>query len=225
MIRTEDPQSGFRQRRAGIRRIRAGWSRAASSTRLLKEGVKTCGFDGRRDNVPADLFRFAGSATGVLSLSRLRRQLPSAVAQGRQTRRFAGRHLADCRRQARPARAKPLVSSAALPELCFAKSPVRTIRWSQGTNQCINISIEVFNQWTSMRGFEVRNNRTETKNSCLLNLWRQEFVLSSAAAAGCRLSLPQYLVVYLEETQPVLPDLVCTLYHATPRESVRVSPR
>ena len=45
-----------------------------------EEGVKTCGFDGRRDNVPADLFRFAGSATGVLSLSRLRRQLPLAVA-------------------------------------------------------------------------------------------------------------------------------------------------
>ena len=36
-----------------------------------------------------------------------------------------------CLRQARPAGANPTDSSTALPELCFAKSPVRTIRWSQ----------------------------------------------------------------------------------------------
>ena len=35
-----------------------------------EEGVSaTCRDDGRRDNVPADLRRFSGSATGVLSLS------------------------------------------------------------------------------------------------------------------------------------------------------------
>ena len=32
----------------------------------------------------------------------------------------------------RPAGANPTDSSTALPELCFAKSPVRTIRWSHG---------------------------------------------------------------------------------------------
>ena len=121
----------------------------------------------------------------------------------------------------RPARAKPLVSSAALPELCFAKSPVRTIRWSQGTGllRTCGMSMKALNLWAFMRGLELSNNRIETKNSCLLNLWRQEFVLSStavtgrghcpqtknprpsnlwgrgfvlssAAAAGCRLSLP-----------------------------------
>ena len=45
----------------------------------------------------------------------------------------------------RPARAKPLVSSAALPELCFAKSPVRTIRWSQknGRSPCLPLTRKV----------------------------------------------------------------------------------
>ena len=43
--------AGFRQRGAGIRRIRTGWSRAASSTRLLK-GRWQPKADGRRDNVP-----------------------------------------------------------------------------------------------------------------------------------------------------------------------------
>ena len=44
-----------------------------------EEGVKTAGFDGRRDNVSIELRWFAGSAKRVLSLSRLRRQLPHQV--------------------------------------------------------------------------------------------------------------------------------------------------
>ena len=36
MVSTEDPQSGFRQHRANPSDSSAGWSRAASSTRLLK---------------------------------------------------------------------------------------------------------------------------------------------------------------------------------------------
>ena len=42
-------------------------------------GSATCRDDGRRDNVPIELRRFAGSAKRVLSLSRLRRQLPHQV--------------------------------------------------------------------------------------------------------------------------------------------------
>ena len=46
-----------------------------------EEGViATCRDDVRRDNVPIEFRRFIGSATGVLSLSHLRCQLPSAVA-------------------------------------------------------------------------------------------------------------------------------------------------
>ena len=44
-----------------------------------EEGVKTAGFDGRRENVPIELRWFAGSAKWVLSLSRLHRQLPHQV--------------------------------------------------------------------------------------------------------------------------------------------------
>ena len=52
MIRTEDPRSGFRQRAVEIQRISGGWSRLLQAeARLLKEGGKTAGFDGRRDNV------------------------------------------------------------------------------------------------------------------------------------------------------------------------------
>ena len=71
--------------------------------------------DGRRDNVPAEFEQVL--RTGSLPQSSLRDA--SSLQQSR----------AAC--SPRPARAKPLVSSAALPELCFAKSPVRTIRWSR----------------------------------------------------------------------------------------------
>ena len=73
----------------------------------------------------------------------------------------------------------------------FASSP---IRWSRGTGllRTCGMSMKALNLWAFMRGFEVRNNRTETKNSCLLNLWRQEFVLFSTAVTGrghCPLSI------------------------------------
>ena len=60
--------AGFRQRRAGNQRFRAGWSRAASSTRLLKEGGSaTYRADGRRDNAPSEFhshtFLFQSSPT------------------------------------------------------------------------------------------------------------------------------------------------------------------
>ena len=48
------------------------------------------------------------------------------------------------------------------------------------------ISFEILNQWISKRGFVISWNRIETKNFCLLNLWRQEFVIYNAAAAGSR---------------------------------------
>ena len=53
--------AGFRQRGAGIRRIRTGWSRAASSTRLLK-GRWQPKADGRRDNAHSALCRLTGSS-------------------------------------------------------------------------------------------------------------------------------------------------------------------
>ena len=40
-----------------------------------------------------------------------------------------------------------------------------------------HVSFDALNLWASKRGLELRSNRIETKNSCLLNLWRQEFVI------------------------------------------------
>ena len=49
-----------------------------------------------------------------------------------------------------------------------------------------DISFDAFNLWASKRESVIRSNRTETKNPCLLNQWRQGFVFASAAAAGSR---------------------------------------
>ena len=52
------------------------------------------------------------------------------------------------------------------------------------------VSFDALNLWASKRGFEINWNRIETKNSCVSNLWRQEFVIYNAAAAGSGHSLP-----------------------------------
>ena len=52
------------------------------------------------------------------------------------------------------------------------------------TTVVCDMSFEILNLWISKRGFEISLNRIEAKNSCRLNLWRQEFVLLSAVAAG-----------------------------------------
>ena len=48
------------------------------------------------------------------------------------------------------------------------------------------MSFDALNLWASKRGFEINWNRIETKNSCLSNLWRQEFVFYNAAADGIK---------------------------------------
>ena len=74
--------AGFRQRGAGIRRIRTGWSRAASSTRLLKgAGCALAQTEGENPFAePANLFKFDRY---VISPSVCLRQPPSSSEEGR----------------------------------------------------------------------------------------------------------------------------------------------
>ena len=56
-------------------------------------------------------------------------------------------------------------------------------RQAEGEN---SVSFEILNQWISKREFEISQNQIETQNPCPSNLWGQEFVFISAAAAGSR---------------------------------------
>ena len=64
------------------------------------------------------------------------------------------------------------------------------IRGRQGTRPP-DISFDAFDLWVSKRESAIHPNRTETKNPCLLNQWRQGFVFASAAATG--VELPQLI--------------------------------
>ena len=52
-----------------------------------------------------------------------------------------------------------------------------------------HVSFDALNLWASKRGFEISQNRIETQNPCLSNLWGHGFVIQNTVVAGCRLSL------------------------------------
>ena len=56
------------------------------------------------------------------------------------------------------------------------------------------MSFDALNLWASKRELEISQNRIETKNSCLLNLWRQEFVIYNTAVAAGGLSPLDFLM-------------------------------
>ena len=62
--------------------MRPGWSRLRyiAKARLLKEGVKTAGFDGKRDNVPIGFMLFLWN--GLLSLSLRASAQPAPSTEG-----------------------------------------------------------------------------------------------------------------------------------------------
>ena len=64
-------------------------------------------------------------------------------------------------------------------------------RQAEGEN---HVSFDALNLWASKRELEISQNRIETKNSCLLNLWRQEFVIYNTAVAAGGLSPLDFLM-------------------------------
>ena len=74
------------------------------------------------------------------------------------------------------------------------------------------ISFDALNLWASKREFGKTHIRIETQNSCLLNLWRQESVISfTAVAAVKRAALECIINIHMHEI--VLKHLYINLIH------------